>query len=81
VKKKDQKMQKEKLKRKNKKSLTFNDKELSVINNFCKKYKITNQSKFMREAIITVILKKYDEDYPSLFDEPQAPSLFSQPSA
>jgi hypothetical protein len=78
---KKQKAKKEKLKRSSKKSLAFNEKELSVINGFCKKYKITNQSKFMRETIITAILQKYDEDYPSLFDEQQSPSLFSQPSA
>ena len=29
----------------------------------------------MREAIITTILKKFDEDYPSLFDDGD-PSLF-----
>ena len=42
---------------------------MNALNAFCEKYKITNRSKFMREAIITTILKKFDEDYPSLFND------------
>ena len=49
-------------------NLRFNDFEMSVINAFCKKYGIKNKSKFMRESIITAILKKFDEDYPTLFN-------------
>jgi hypothetical protein len=64
------------LRRTNKKSLLLNEREKKVIDSYCRKYKITNQSKFMRETIITAILKKYDEDYPSLFDD--QPTLFSQ---
>jgi len=53
--------------RKNKKSILFNNKEIKVIESYCEKYRIQNRSKFMREAIITTILKKLDEDYPTLF--------------
>ena len=51
----------------NKKSILFNNKELKAIDSYCRKYKINNRSKFMREAIITSILKKFDDDYPTLF--------------
>jgi len=51
----------------NKKSILFNNRELLAIESYCKKYRISNRSKFMREAIITAILKKFDEDYPTLF--------------
>ena len=51
----------------NKKSILFNSKELKAIDSYCRKYKINNRSKFMREAIITSILKKFDDDYPTLF--------------
>ena len=51
----------------NKKSILFNNKELKAIENYCSKYRIGNRSKFMREAIITSILKKFDDDYPTLF--------------
>ena len=51
----------------NKKSILFNNREMKAIENYCSKYRINNRSKFMREAIITSILKKFDDDYPTLF--------------
>jgi len=51
----------------NKKSILFNNKELKAIDSYCRKYHINNRSKFMREAIISSILKKFDDDYPTLF--------------
>ena len=51
----------------NKKTILLNNKELKVFENYCRKYHVNNRSKLMREAIITFILKKLDEDYPKLF--------------
>ena len=51
----------------NKKSISFNNRELKAIDTYCSRYKIDNRSKFMREAIITSVLKKFDDDYPTLF--------------
>ena len=53
--------------RKHRKTLVFNDAENEAIKNFCAKYKISNQSKFFREAIISTILRKLEEDHPKLF--------------
>jgi len=53
--------------RKNQKAIRFNNKELKAIETYCVKYKVQNRSKFMREAIITTILKKFDDDCPTLF--------------
>jgi len=53
----------------------LNNREKNVLEGFCKKYKITNQGKFMRETVIKAILKQYDEDYPTLFDD--QPNLFT----
>ncbi len=64
------------LKRVHRKSILFNKREIQAIEHYCKKYKITNKSKFMREIIITSVLKKFDEDYPSLFEK--KPTLFNQ---
>ena len=66
----------EDLKRVNRKTISFNTRELKAMEGYFKKYKVDNKSKFMREAIITAILKKFDEDYPTLFDQEQ-PTLFS----
>lgn len=54
----------------------LNRREMNALNAFCEKYKVSNRSRFMRETIITHILKKFDEDYPTLFDDGE-PSLFS----
>jgi hypothetical protein len=64
-------------KRINKKTISFNNYELAAINHYCAKYNIDNRSKFMRETIITEILKKFDYDYPKLFNtEPVQLKLF-----
>jgi len=70
----DQKKE-EKLRRTHRTSILFNQREQEAINLYCEKYKITNKSKFMREAILTEILKRFDEDYPTLF-EFEKPNLF-----
>lgn len=62
------------LKRVNKKIILFNNLEWSAIENYCNKFRITNKTKFMRETIITEILKKFSDNYPSLFDD--QPTLF-----
>jgi len=62
------KKQGEKLLRKHKLCFAFNELERKALDSYCKKYKIENRSKFMREAIVTTILKQFDKDYPSLFD-------------
>ena len=65
----------EKLKRTHRTAILFNNREREAINLYCDKYKINNRSKFMREAIMTEILKRFDEDYPTLF-EFEKPNLF-----
>ena len=65
----------DKLRRTFRTSLLFNKREKDAINLYCEKYKIRNKSKFMREAILVEILKKFDEDYPTLF-EFEKPNLF-----
>ncbi|PLX23700.1 MAG: hypothetical protein C0597_00675 [Marinilabiliales bacterium] len=66
----------ESLKRVYRKSILFNKREMQAIDHYCKKYKIKNKSKLMREMIIASVLKKFDEDYPSLFEK--KPTLFNQ---
>ncbi len=57
------------LKRINTKVIKFNNKELNAIEVYCKRYRISNKSRFMRETIITAILKKFDDDYPTLWEK------------
>lgn len=67
----------EKLLRINRTSLLFNQREREAIELYCEKYKIKNKSKFMRETILSEVLKRFDEDYPTLF-EFEKPNLFYQ---
>lgn len=70
----------EKLLRSNRTTLLFNQREREAIDLYCQKYKINNKSKFMRETILTEVLKRFDEDYPTLF-EFEKPNLFYQKKA
>ena len=65
----------DKLVRNNRTTILFNRREREALNLYCEKYKIGNKSKFMREAIMTEVLKRFDEVYPTLF-EFEKPNLF-----
>lgn len=49
--------------------ITLNDKEYELIASYTKKYKIENRSRWIRETVLTHILKSLDMDYPTLFGE------------
>ena len=63
------------LRRERPQTIRFNTRELSAINQYCEKFKVKNKAKFMREAIISEVLRKFDENYPTLWDDEQL-SLF-----
>ncbi|MBO4442221.1 MAG: hypothetical protein J5763_01225 [Bacteroidaceae bacterium] len=50
-------------------SFLVNPDEKQMIENYLRKYKIQNRSRWMRETLITFIIKNLDQDYPTLFDE------------
>ncbi len=47
---------------------TLNDEENRALERYLNKYKITNKSKFIRETLMYTILRKFEEDHPTLFD-------------
>lgn len=53
----------------------LNSREMRALNIYCHRYRIKNKSKFLRETIMNAILKKFDNDLPSLF-EVNEPDLF-----
>ena len=55
--------------RKERYSFLVNQEEKQTIENYLRKYKIRNRSRWMRETLITFIIKNLDQDYPTLFDE------------
>mgnify|MGYP003413215714 FL=1 len=49
--------------------IALNEKEFKVLNRFFEEYNITNKSKLIRETLMSAILKKFEEDAPTLFSE------------
>jgi hypothetical protein len=72
---------KERSKREHRLTFRLNDLEMKALTKYYKKYKVKNKARFLRETIMHAILKKFDEDYPTLFEVPEpvkesGPTLF-----
>jgi hypothetical protein len=67
----------DKLKRTNRLSLMLNDREMRALNIYCSRYRIKNKSEFLRGTIMQAILKRFDDEHPTLWEEPD-PTLFNQ---
>jgi len=46
----------------------LNDEENKALNRYISKYKVKNKSKFIRETLMLSIIRKFEEDHPTLFD-------------
>lgn len=55
-------------KRQNRITILLNDSEMKAIDRFCEKYEVSNRSRVIREALMRSILRRFDEDGPTLFD-------------
>lgn len=53
--------------RKNRQVLYFNEKEMSAIDEYCRRFKISSKSALYRQAIMEHILSELDENHPTLF--------------
>jgi len=65
------------LKRNNRLSLMLNNREARALGIYCNRYRVRNKSEFLREAIMKAILKRFDDEHPTLWEEPE-PTLFNQ---
>jgi metal-responsive CopG/Arc/MetJ family transcriptional regulator len=48
-------------------AFTLNDEENKALNRYIEKYKVHNRSRFIRETLMMSIIKKFEEDHPTLF--------------
>ena len=55
----------------------LNNREARDLGIYCSRYRISNKSEFLRETLMKAILKRFDEEHPSLWEEPE-PTLFNQ---
>jgi hypothetical protein len=69
----------ERLKRNNRLSLMLNNREARALGIYCNRYRVRNKSEFLRATIMKAILKRFEDEYPTLWEEPE-PTLFSQNS-
>jgi hypothetical protein len=65
------------LKRNNRLSLMLNNREARALGIYCNRYRVRNKSEFLRETIMRAILKRFDDEHPTLWEEPD-PTLFNQ---
>lgn len=47
---------------------------------YCNRYRVKNKSEFLRETVMKAILKRFEEEHPTLWEEPE-PTLFNQAEA
>ena len=50
-------------------TIALNDREMRALQRYCDKYTVRNRSKLIRETLMQNILKRFDKDSPTLFDE------------
>lgn len=67
----------DRMKRTNRLTLMLNNREMRALNIYCNRYRIKNKSEFLRSTIMTAILKRFEDEHPTLWEEPD-PTLFNQ---
>jgi hypothetical protein len=67
----------DRLLRNNRLSLMLNNREMRALGIYCNRYRIKNKSGFLRETIMKAILKRFEEEHPTLWEENE-PTLFNQ---
>ncbi len=72
--------EKEQFRRQHRLTFRLNDLEMKALTKYYKKYKVKNHARFLRETIMTAILKKFDEDYPTLFELPEPKKVQPDPT-
>jgi len=55
----------------------LNNREMKALGIYCTRYRIKNKSEFLRETVMKAILKRFEEEHPTLWEAPE-PSLFNQ---
>jgi hypothetical protein len=55
----------------------LNDREMRALSIYCSRYRIKNKSEFLRETIMKAIIKRFEEEHPSLWEEFDT-TLFNQ---
>ena len=49
-------------------TVMLNESELRAIERYCRRYKITNRSHFIRQTLLKTVIRRFADDQPTLFD-------------
>jgi hypothetical protein len=55
----------------------LNNREARALGIYCDRYRVRNKSEFLRVTIMKAILKRFEDEHPSLWEESE-PTLFRQ---
>lgn len=67
----------EKLKRTGRVTIMLNAREMHALNVYCSRYRVKNRSELLRETLMRAIVKRFEDEHPTLWEEFD-PNLFSQ---
>ncbi len=57
----------------------LNDREMRALSIYCSRYRVKNKSEFLRETIMKAIIKRFEEEHPTLWEDFDT-TLFNQES-
>jgi hypothetical protein len=55
----------------------LNNREMRALRIYCSRYRVKNKSEFFRTTIMTAILKRFEDEHPTLWEENEL-TLFNQ---
>jgi hypothetical protein len=67
----------DRLKRNSRLTLMLNNREMRAFGIYCSRFRVKNKSEFLRETIMKAILKRFEDEHPTLWEETE-PDLFNQ---
>jgi hypothetical protein len=67
----------DRLKRNNRLTLMLNNREMRAFGIYCSRFRVKNRSEFLRETIMKAILKRFEDEHPTLWEDNE-PDLFNQ---
>lgn len=59
----------ENLKRTNRFSVMLNNREMRALDIYCNRYRVKNKSEFLRETIMRTIIRRFEEEHPTLWED------------
>jgi len=65
------------MRRTNRLTLMLNSREMRALAVYCSRYRIQNKSGFLRETIMKEIVRRFNDEHPTLWEEGD-PNLFNQ---